>query len=159
MRACSPAVEYFGCLWPSPSQQVLLTEMAFVVWPIMIVLALTMNFPWRLVGLYVLGFVCAASLYRIGYKAIPPTHAHPLDSIQKPLQVLEYMEKYLGGAAVANTHLDWAVQIGQLGLTIAVVLIFWLIIRREKVSLLEFRLSWNTPVRSIHGIYYISGAP
>ena len=112
-----------------------------VVWPIMIVLALTMNFPWRLVGLYVLGFVCAASLYRIGYKAIPPTHAHPLDSIQKPLQVLEYMEKYLGGAAVANTHLDWAVHVGQLGLTIAVVVIFWLIIRREKVSLLEFGLA------------------
>lgn len=112
-----------------------------VVWPIMIVLALSIRLPWRLVGLQIVGFACSASLYLIGYRSMPPPHAHPLESIQKPLQVLQFIESYLGGALVSGTHIDWATQIGQAGLLIGLVMIYRLITRREKAGLLDYFLA------------------
>jgi hypothetical protein len=112
-----------------------------IVWPIMIALAVSMALPWRLIGLYVLGFAGSASLYMVGYGSIPTHHAHPLESLQKPLQVLQFIENYFGGALVTNNHLDWAAQIGQTGLLIAVVMICLLIGQRDKASLLDYFLA------------------
>jgi len=112
-----------------------------VVWPIMIVLALSMRLPWRLILLHILGFACSASLYLVGYRSMPPPHAHPLESIQKPLQVLQFIESYFGGALIAGDHIDWAAQIGLTGLLLALIMIYWLIARREKAGLLDYFLA------------------
>ena len=110
------------------------------VWPVLITVALLTKLPWRLVGAYFLGLACIVPLYLIGYHS-PSQHASPFESAHQPRLVLEYMEKYLGGGAVPDSHIGLARVVGLLGLIAAVALVPRLVIRWGKTSLLEYSLA------------------
>ena len=110
------------------------------VWPVLITVALLAKLPWRLVGAYFLGLACVVPLYLIGYHS-PSQHASPFESGHQPRLILEYMEKYLGGGAVPDSHIDLARLIGLLGLIAAVALVPRLIMHRGNRSLLEYCLA------------------
>jgi hypothetical protein len=109
-----------------------------VVWPVLMAIAWVASLPRWHIGIYFLGFACVLPLYLVGYHS-PPNHASVLDSIRQPLSVLEYMEKYFGGA-VLSSHIAWASQVGEAALIIAAVLIFRLIFRWGKRTLLDSAL-------------------
>ncbi len=97
------------------------------VWPVLIAVALLAKLPWRLLGAYALGLACVVPLYLIGYHS-PSQHASPFESLRHLGLVLEYVEKYLGGAVVPDTLLGLAPLLGLLGLAAAAALLLWLIL-------------------------------
>src|ERR1039458_8556827 len=110
------------------------------VWPVLVTLALLAKLPWRLVWIYILGFVIVVPLYLIGYHS-PAQHASPFASLHQPRLVLEYMAHYLGGAVVPTIPIHLAPAIGLLGLIAAVFLFFRLILHPGEKSLLEYALA------------------
>jgi hypothetical protein len=111
-----------------------------VVWPVLVLLAFAARLQWRTVGIYIIASCCIAPLYLIGYHS-PPHHANPLISIQQPLSILDYVEKYLGGAVVPGRHLAWAAQIGEAALIVVTVLFAHLLSRRRNAILLDYALA------------------
>ena len=110
------------------------------VWPVLITVALLAKLPWRLVGAYFVGLACVVPLYLIGYRS-PSQHASPFESVHQLRLILEYIEKYLGGGAVPDSHIGWAPVIGLLGLLAAAALVPRLMTRWGKTSLLEYCLA------------------
>lgn len=107
-----------------------------VVWPVLITVALLSQLPWRTVGVYTFGLVCVP-LYLIGYHS-PRYHASPLQSLHQPQLIIQYILSYIGGGAVPDRHIGLAPVVGLFGLATAVVLIFGLMMHREKAGLLEY---------------------
>lgn len=91
-----------------------------VAWPVLIGCTLTLKLSRRITLLYCLTCLLITALYMYGYVR-PGHHASPLQSIRDPLKLLEYIEKYFGGSLLPGRHLEWAFQVGAIGLTLALI--------------------------------------
>jgi hypothetical protein len=99
-----------------------------VVWPVIILVAVVVRIPRRIIAVFVLAFLIIGPLYFLGYQS-PPGHADPLKSITNPLAILEYVMKYFGGAVIPNAYFGWAQVVGEAALLIALAW-FWILLRR-----------------------------
>jgi len=96
-----------------------------LAWPVLIAVSLMLRLRRSVTVAYVLFGTVLAGLYFYGYVR-PSYHASPLASLRQPLQVVEYVEKYFGSSFVPDTHRDWSLHLGAVGLTLVFGLSFWI---------------------------------
>ena len=102
-----------------------------LVWLVLVVASLVLRLRWLVTTIYALSGVLLGILYFRGYVP-PPQHASPWASLQQPLQILEYVEKYFGNSFLPSPHVDWSIQVGVAGLLAVLGLSFFVSRQLEK---------------------------
>ena len=100
-----------------------------LVWPVLLAAGLWLRLPPRRLAAVFVVMLCALGVYFFHYKT-PVQHANPLESLQRPIQVLQYAVLMIGlpffpagvrDAAVSSHFVSYAISV--LGIMLAAVLL------------------------------------